>query len=164
MSAVPESAGAPSTGIAAEYLMTLHAPIAGAPQQIDETLTIFHSDRGWVVGPRIKGRILSPTGDWLQALPGGSLKVDARMTIATEEGALIHAAYGGVIRIAAADFARMAGGETLRAAEMYFITAPTFRTAHPAYAWLNHIQAVGKATALRGGAQGYVQYDLFAVG
>jgi hypothetical protein len=35
-----------TTTLAAEYLMTLHAPIAGVPQRIDETLTIFHSDTG----------------------------------------------------------------------------------------------------------------------
>ncbi len=152
-----------TTGIAAEYLMTLHAPIAGAPQRIDDTLTIFHSDRGSVEGPRIRGAILPPTADWLRAMPGGSLRVDARMTIATDDGALINLAYGGVISIAAADFARMAAGETLDAAEMYFVTAPVFQTAHDSYAWLNHIQAIGKAAALKGGEGGYVRYEVFAV-
>jgi len=98
-----------TTTVAAEYLMTLHAPIAGAPQRIDDTLTIFHSDTGTVEGPRIKGRILAPTGDWLRTMPGGTLRVDARMSIATDDGAQIHVQYGGVIAIAPADFARMAG-------------------------------------------------------
>ena len=80
---------APTISIATEYLMTLHAPIAGAPQRIDETLTIFHSDTGTVEGPRIKGRILAPTADWLRAMPGGTLRVDARMSIATDDGAQI---------------------------------------------------------------------------
>jgi len=154
---------APTAGVAGEYLMTLHAPIAGAPQRIDDTLTIFHSDDGWAEGPRIKAAILPPTADWLRNMPGGCLKVDVRMTLATDDGALIHAAYGGIIRIAPADFTRMAGGATLSAAEMYFMTAPTFQTAHGAYAWLNHIQAIGKAVALKGGAGGYVRYELFAM-
>jgi hypothetical protein len=143
--------------------MTVTAPIAGAPQRIDDTLTIFHSDRGRVEGPRIKGTIQPPTGDWLRAMPGGSLRVDARMTIATEDGALIHLAYGGVISIAPADFARMANGETLSAGEMYFITAPVFQTAHPDYMWLTRVQAIGKAVALKGGEGGFVEYELFAV-
>ncbi|MGH6927105.1 MAG: hypothetical protein ACREEV_02215 [Dongiaceae bacterium] len=42
-----------TTTLAADYLMTLHAPNAGAQQRIDETLTIFHSDAGTVEGPRI---------------------------------------------------------------------------------------------------------------
>jgi hypothetical protein len=53
--------GAATTDITADYLMSLHAPIAGPPQRIDDSLTIFHSDRGRVEGPRIKGEILPPT-------------------------------------------------------------------------------------------------------
>jgi hypothetical protein len=153
----------PTADVAAEYLMTMHAPIAGVPQRIDDTLTIFHSDDGRAEGPRIRAAIRPPTADWLRAMPGGCLKVDARMTLATDDGALIHVAYGGIVRIAPADFARMAGGETLGAAEMYFVTAPTFQTAHDSYAWLNHIQAIGKAVALKGGDGGYVRYELFAM-
>src|SRR5262245_12824317 len=109
---MPDMTAASTTTIASDYLMTVHAPIAGAPHRIDETFTIFHSDCGWVEGPRIKGTIQSPTADWLRTMPGGSLRVDARMTIATDDGALIYLTYGGVISIAPEDFARMAGGET----------------------------------------------------
>jgi hypothetical protein len=154
---------APAAAIATEHLMTLHAPIAGAPQRIDDTLTIFRSDSGRVEGPRLKGAILPPTADWLRAMTGGSLPVDARMSLRTDDGADIHVQYGGVIVIAPADFARMAAGETLSAAEMYFVTAPVFQTADPRYAWLNHVQAVGKAVALKGGEGGYVRYEVFAV-
>ena len=153
----------PTASIATEYLMTLHAPIAGAPQRIDETLTIFHSDSGTAEGPRIKGRILAPTGDWLRTMPGGSLRVDARTAIATDDGAQIYVQYGGVIAIAPADFARMAAGETLSTDEMHFVTAPLFQTGDDRYAWLNRTQAVGKAVALKGGDGGYVRYELFAV-
>ena len=152
-----------TTAIATEYLMTLHAPIAGAPQRIDDTLTIFHSETGRVAGPRITGAILPPTGDWLRTMPGGSLRVDARMSLRTDDGADIYVQYGGVIAIAPADFARMAAGETLTPEEMYFVTAPVFQTADSRYAWLNHVQAIGKAVALKGGAGGHVRYEVFAV-
>lgn len=155
--------GEATTRIVTDHLMTLHAPIVGHPHAIDASLTIFNSGDGTVEGPKVKGRILAPTADWLRTMPGGSLKVDARMLIETHDGASIYAAYGGVIRIAAADFARMAGGDTLRAAEMYFITAPTFQTAHPAYCWLNGVQAIAKAVALKGGPGGYVRYEVFQV-
>ena len=154
---------AASTAIATEHLMILHAPIARAPQRIDDTLTIFHSDSGWVEGPRIRGAILPPTADWLRTMPGGSLRVDARMSLRTDDGADIHVQYGGVIVIAPADFARMAAGETLGAAEMYFITTPIFQTSDPRYAWLNQVQAIGKAVALKGGEGGYVRYEVFSV-
>ena len=154
---------AATTALATEYLMTLHAPISGGPQLIDDTLTIFHSDAGTVDGTRITGRIVAPTGDWLRTMPGGSFRVDARMAIVTDDGAHIYVQFGGVIAIAPADFARMADGETLNADEMHFITAPTFQTAEPHYAWLNRTQAIGKAVALKGGDGGYVRYELFAV-
>ena len=153
----------PRCAIATEYLMTLHAPIASAPQRIDDTLTIFHSTTGRVEGPRIKGLIQSPTGDWLRAMPSGSLRVDARMTIETDDGALIHVSYGGVIVIAPGDFARMAAGEILGETDMYFTTAPVFQTSHADYAWLNGVQAIGKAVALKGGEGGYVEHEVFAV-
>jgi hypothetical protein len=154
---------AATLSIATEYLMTLHAPGAGAPQRIDDTLTIFHSETGRVAGPRISGAILPPTADWLRVMPGGSLRVDARMSLRTDAGADVSVQYGGVIAIAPADFARMAAGETLKSEEMYFVTAPAFQTADSRYAWLNHVQAIGKAVALKGGAGGYVRYEVFAV-
>jgi hypothetical protein len=96
-------------------------------------------------------------------MPGGSLRVDARMSIATDDGAQIHVQYGGVIAIAPADFARMAAGETLGPDEMHFITAPVFQTGDDRYAWLNRTQAIGKAVALKGGDGGFVRYELFAM-
>ena len=124
----------PKTKIETEYLMTLHAPIAGTPLPVNGALTIFHSTGGWAKGPRIGGAIVPPTGDWLRATPDGSLRVDARMTVKTDDGALIHVAYGGVISVSNANFARMAAGGTLTADDMYFVTAPTFETAHEKYA------------------------------
>jgi hypothetical protein len=85
------------------------------------------------------------------------------MSLVTDDGAGIHVQYGGVIAIAPADFARMAAGETLGADEMYFVTAPVFQTADSRYAWLNRVQAIGKAVALKGGEGGYVRYEVFAV-
>jgi hypothetical protein len=73
------------------------------------------------------------------------------MCIRTDDGAEIFVQYGGVVVIAPADFARMAAGEVLGPAEMYFITAPVFQTADDRYGWLNRLQAIGKAVALTGG-------------
>jgi hypothetical protein len=77
-------------------------------------------------------------------MPGGCLRVDARMSLQTTDGALIYVSYGGIISVTPQNFARMAGGETLTSEDMYFITTPCFQTAHPQYAWLNHLQAVAR--------------------
>ncbi len=154
---------APATQLHHEYLMTLHAPIAGPPLPVDASLTIFHSDDGWAKGPRIDAAIIAPTGDWLRTLPDGTLRVDARMTLRTSDGAIVNIAYGGVIRISPQQFQAMGAGETLTADDIYFVIAPVFQTSHPAYAWLNHVQAIGKVAAVKGGEGGYVAYDVFAM-
>lgn len=153
-----------STRIATEFLCTLHSPMGAAPQPVDSGLTIYQAGAGgWARGPKLTGEILAPTGDWLRTMPGGSLRVDARMSLRTDDGALVYIEYGGVIAIAAENFARMSQGATLGPDEMYFVTTPVFRTAAPQHAWLNALQAVGKAVALKGGEGGYVRYELFAI-
>ncbi len=93
----------------------------------------------------------------------GSLRVDARMTVMTDDGALVYVSYGGVISVTPDNFARLSQGATLTAKDLYFITTPTFETSHEKYVWLNHIQAVGKVAAMKGGNGGFVIYDIFAV-
>ncbi len=153
-----------STGLESEYLMTWHAPGGGPPYQIDSSLTIFHTGSdGRVSGPKVNGSIRQPTADWLRSMPGGSLRVDARMIIRTDDEALIYASYSGVISVTPENFARMSAGDMLTEADMYFIITPVFQTAHRKYAWLNQVQAVGKVAGLKGGAGGYVAYDIFAI-
>lgn len=146
-----------------DYLMTLHAPMAGSPLPVDDTLTIFHSNGGWAKGPRIEAAIIAPTGDWLRTMPDGTLQVDARMTLRTGDDALIHVRYGGIVRMSPQQYQAMGAGATLTSDDIYFVTAPVFQTSHPAYRWLNQVQAIGKAVAVKGGDGGYVAYDVFAI-
>ncbi|TWI01010.1 uncharacterized protein DUF3237 [Luteimonas cucumeris] len=146
-----------------DYLLTLHAPMAGPPLAVDDALTIFHSDSGWAKGPRIEAAIVAPTGDWLRTMPDGTLQVDARMTLRTGDDALIHVRYGGVIRMSPQQYQAMGAGATLTSDDIYFVIAPVFQTSHPAYLWLNQVQAIGKAVAVKGGDGGYVAYDVFAI-
>ena len=158
----------PTTAIAADYLMTLHAP-GDPPLMIDPALTIYRTGTdGWVAGPRLKGRILQPSCDWLQVTPQSVLKVDVRMILAldtdkADEPALVYVSYGGVIDMQPDVFARLQQGEQLTAADLYFVIAPSFRTAHADYLWLNRLQAIGRMTALQFGAGSFVRYEIFAV-
>jgi hypothetical protein len=155
-------ATAQTTEIGTEYLMTLHTPGAGPPLQVDSSLMIFRvGGEGWAKGPKINGAIIHPTADWLRVMPAGSLRIDVRMTVRTDDGALIYVSYNGIVSVARENFERMAKGAVLTSADMYFIIAPTFETAHEKYAWLNHIQAIGKVAAVKGGEGGFVTYDLF---
>ena len=63
----------------------------------------------------------------MTAKAGGAFELDARVTLETDDGALIYLTFTGV-----RDDARQ-----------YFRTLPRFETAAPQYAFLNRLLAVG---------------------
>jgi hypothetical protein len=156
-------AGAQTTQLTTEYLMTLYAPL-DPPQQIDNTLFIYNvREGGWVKGPKISGKMLAPGGDWYRIMPGGCGRVDVRATIKTDDGALVYVAYSGVFSASKESFDRLMKGETLTSKDIYFITAPTMQTSSEKYAWVNHIQCVGKIIEVKVGENSFVKYDIFIV-
>ena len=157
-------AAAQTTKVEAEYLMTYVAYL-DAPQVIDDSLYIFNArPGGWAKGPRISGTFVSPSGDWLQVLPSGALKLDVRATLKTDDGAYIYLSYSGVIQHSAESAERLNKGEVLKTADIpYFVTAPTFRTSSEKYAWLNRVQAVNKVVEVKLGEGSYVKYDVFLI-
>ena len=66
--------------------------------------------------------------DWLSVAPDGTAVVDVRLTLETDDGALVFVEYKGRSNL-----------DTGVA-----ITAPTFRTGDSRYAWMNRIPAVAK--------------------
>jgi Protein of unknown function (DUF3237) len=151
-----------TTQISTEYLMTFYAPLDA--QQIDASLTIFNvRDGSWVKGPKINGTLLAPAADWLRVMPSGSSRVDVRGTIKTDDGALIYITYGGVISHTKESLDRLMKGEVLTSKDHYFITSPTMQTSSEKYAWLNHVQCVGKVVEVKVGENSYVKYDIYVV-
>ena len=154
---------AQTTSIKSEYIMTLTAQLDG-PQVINDKLFIYNVPSGTVAGPKIKGKILSPSADWLALMPSGNFRLDVRVSILTDDNQYIYVTYNGVIKTnEATDKKFDEGKEVIKADEHYFITAPTFHTSSPKYAWLNDVQAVGKLIELKGGAGSYIKYDIFAI-
>jgi hypothetical protein len=87
-------------------------------------------------GERIRAHQKGVAGaDWALATPDGKLSsLDVRVTLETDDGALIYAHYTG----------RLDLSEGFGARPVY--TAPLFETGDERYAWLNRIQAVAKGT------------------
>lgn len=141
------SPSAPSAP-AFEYLGKLRAEIGtrtvieNAPQG---TRTIAQIVSGSFEGPRLKASVQSPAGDWITNRADGSYRLDVRLTLKTEDGALILVTYNGVGQTTAA-------GASLRA-------APLFETGDPRYTWLTRLQAV--AVGERTGST--VSYDIYAL-
>lgn len=105
-------------------------------------LAVVGQGSGTIAGRRIRGRVLHASGgDWLLLRPDGVVQLDVRITIKTDDEALIYMRYEG---IAAGDvLPRVLGGEAVDPADYYFRTTPYFETSAEKYAWLNKIVAVG---------------------
>jgi Protein of unknown function (DUF3237) len=132
----------PADSLPVEHLFTLTAKvsrvatIAGGPAG---TRVIVNCTSGEFEGRGMRGTVVSPSGDWVTVRPDGSLRVDVRLLLRTDDGADILMTYNGI-----------ATGDAIR-------TAPVFETGDERYAWLNATQAV--ATGTSGGGQ--VTYEIY---
>ena len=90
-------------------------------------LSIFPVIGGSFEGERLRGKVLAGGGDWVTAKADGTLELDLRVTLETDDGALIHMTFTGV----------------RDDANHYFRTLPRFETAAPKYGYLNRLLAVG---------------------
>lgn len=95
-------------------------------------------------GERLRGEILPAAGaDWLLARPDGVLLMDVRVTLKTDDGAMIYMTYNGMRHGPEDVIRRLNAGEAVDPAEYYFRITPRFETGAADYAWLNRILAVG---------------------
>src|SRR5262244_636189 len=131
-----------------EYLGTLRAEtgtrtvVENGPQG---TRTIVQVVGGRFEGPRLKASVQTPAGDWITNRADGSYRLDVRLTLKTDDGALILVTYNGIGQTTPA-------GASLRA-------APLFETGDQRYAWLTKLQAV--AVGERVGTD--VKYNVYAL-
>ena len=98
---------------------------------------------GTFEGPRLSGTVLPGGGDWLVERADGVRQLDVRITLRTDDGALIFAHYPGLFHAAPGVMDRLLRGEPVEPSEYYFRTAPLFETAAEKYAWLNRVLAIG---------------------
>jgi len=121
----------------ARPLMRLRLTVA-ATEEIGLTprghLTIFPITGGSFEGERLRGIVLGGA-DWVTAAADGTFELDLRLTLETDDGALIHMTFAGV----------------RDDANHYFRTLPRFETAAPKYSFLNRLLAVGIGDGLREG-------------
>lgn len=87
-------------------------------------------------GPRLRGRVLPGGGDWLLLRSDGVLELDLRITLETDDHALIYMTFQGI-----------------RHTPDYFRTVPRFETSAEAYTFLNRIVSIGVGETRPGGAR-----------
>jgi len=93
---------------------------------------------GGFEGDRLRGNVLPGGGDWVLKRPDGVLELDLRITLETDDGALIHMTFEGV-------------RDDRASGTSYFRTLPRFETAEVKYSFLNRLLAVGAGEIGAGG-------------
>src|SRR5579862_3230857 len=126
-------------------LMTLQVDVSGTqkigavPRGSRVTAPIAS---GHFEGPRLRGRVLPGGGDWTLLRGDGVLELDLRLTLETDDGALIYMTSFGLRHGPPEVIAALARGESVNPSTYYFRTAPRFETSAPQYAFLNRVIAI----------------------
>jgi hypothetical protein len=141
------------------WLMSLEGRIP-QPVVVSSSLMIFNVLDAKVESDRLKAKVLSPSGDWVQVMENGYWKLDVRLLLEGDDGAPIYTQYNGIVRMDAGLAERIAAGEEIPGDQIYFRSAPFFQTPSKTYGWLNGILAVGKMRSFGGGK---VVYDVFEI-
>jgi hypothetical protein len=114
-------------------LMTLRLETA-ATQDIGAgphgTRVTFPITGGAFEGERLRGKVLPGGDDWTVKRSDGVMELDLRVTLETDDGALVYMSFEGIRDDGAP------GGP-------YFHTVPRFETAATKYSFLNRLLAVG---------------------
>jgi hypothetical protein len=105
------------------------------------TRVIVSIASGQFEGERLRGRVLPGGGDWTLLRSDGVLELDLRLTLETDDGALIYMSSFGLRHGPAEVIAALARGESVDPSTYYFRTTPRFETGHPRYAFLNRLLA-----------------------
>ncbi len=121
-----DSAGAAQIGKTPEGQRTI-APVVG----------------GEFEGERLSGKVLPGGADWVRFRADGTMMIDVRLTLQTNDGALIYLSYEGRFIGAADAMAQLAQGKTLETGSYSLVTVAKFESGDERYAWLNDIIAVG---------------------
>src|SRR5258708_5124970 len=126
-------------------LMTLQV-VVPPPQKLGAvphgTRLIAPIASGTFEGPRMRGKVLPGGADWLLLRSDGVLELDLRITLETDDGALIFMTSLGLRHGPPEVLAALARGESVDPSKYYFRTAARFETSAPQYAFLNRLIAI----------------------
>jgi Protein of unknown function (DUF3237) len=114
---------------------------------------------GSFTGERLNGIVL-PGNDWVINRPDGVMVIDVRLTLKTDDGAMIYMTYQGRFLAKPEAMARFSKGAMLEADEYSLAMTAKFECGDERYAWLNDVVAVGTGEQT---ATGPV-YSIFEIG
>jgi len=146
-----------------EYLVTSRVSIDHQPEMIGLTpagyVVNWPPTSGTLIGPAFNATV-HPEGEHEMIVrPDGVGMLTVRVTVETDDAALISLRYSGVVELGADGFERLGSGRWPESAPVKI--APRLLTAHPKYVWLNRLQCLGVGE-VRAADQLYA-YDLYAI-
>ncbi len=98
---------------------------------------------GRFTGARLAGSVLPGGADWVINRADGVMVIDVRLTLKTDDGALLYLAYQGRFTAAPEAMARFGKGALLAAAEYSLAVVARFECGDTRYDWLNDLIVVG---------------------
>src|SRR3977135_1056150 len=126
-------------------LMTLQV-VVPPPQKLGAvphgTRVIAPITSGTFEGPGLRGKVLPRGGEWALLRSDAVLELDLRITLETDDGALISMTSFGLRHGPPEVLAALARGEPVDPSRYYFRTAPRCAPAAPKYAFLTRLIAV----------------------
>lgn len=122
--------------------------------------SVLNSAGGQFNGDRLKGTIEGAGADWLLVAQDGFGRLDSRVTLKTDDGAVIYAQYFGLIELTPGILDILGGGATpTNFGEQYFFTNPRLETGDERYSWVNQTLFIGEGRVI----PGRVEYRVYRV-
>ena len=98
---------------------------------------------GTFTGDRLNGLVMPGGSDWVVNRTDGVMVIDVRLTLKTDDGALIYLTYQGRFLTDADAMARFNKGMLLDTGDYSLALSARFECGHDRYSWLNNVIAVG---------------------
>ena len=129
------------------HAFTYHA-IIGTPHEVGVGpfghRKYYEMTSGTLDGPRLKGRLVGSGGDWMLVGPDGFMRMDIRVQIETEDGAIICAHYFGPAEANQKLSQAFAASTPTDFADQSIRSHWLLETGDERYAWVNQSVFVGE--------------------
>ena len=125
----------PTLAHVADFLVEVGQPIA-VGETAQGVRRVVPITGGTIRGARLEGTILNAGADFQIIGSDGFTRLEARYVVRLDDGALLYVENCGVRFGPPEVMARIARGEPVDPAQVYFRSTPRFEIAEPAYQWL----------------------------
>ena len=140
-----------------------------APLQVHEGKAIFNVPSGKLIDYKsnaVIGELVSPSGDWIEIQPSGTMNLNIRDAFKLEDGHNLLATITGRSVPNEVVVPKMENGSLVSGDEMYFVLSLLMETNSEKYWWVNDMVFLGQMTELIMPSEvpGKISYDVFVVG